>query len=495
MTTNDAAQKTSIRSTRHWGPLARLVAMVLRCAVHIFFREIEIVGAEKLPRGVPLVLVANHVNGIVDPLLVGLLRLRARFLAKSTLWKNPVIRPLLSLTGAIPVYRRQDPGADASRNTDSFERCHAALAQGDVIALFPEGKSHSEAALAPLKTGAARIVLETAAKHPSLGIRVVPVGLSFDAKALFRSRAVVRVGEPIDPAAERGVYGMDEWAAVRRLTGRIAAALEAVTVNYPSWDEGRLIERAVDVYAHAELELPTALPLAERCALYAEFAGGYRDLIARQPERLQRMTQSVRRYDSLLSSLRLRDEQVVARYPVRLVGRFVWRSVAFLAVWLPLAFAGTILNWLPYRFIGIAARRFAPEQDVAATYKLLGGVLIFPLWWALCAAVAGWQFGAVAGFCAAPAAAVCGYLAMLFHERRAQLWDEARAYVLLGSRRALATELTRRRAAVSTELRDLITAYRIAPPETAGEPPAVPAAGRPSAGPRFSLEESRRHAG
>ena len=57
--------------------------------MRVFFRDIEIVGADTIPAAVPVVLVANHVNGIVDPLLVGLLRLRVRFLAKSTLCRTP----------------------------------------------------------------------------------------------------------------------------------------------------------------------------------------------------------------------------------------------------------------------------------------------------------------------------------------------------------------------------------------------------------------------
>src|ERR1041384_4770224 len=65
---------------------------------------------------------------------------------------------------------------------------------GGSLALVPEGKSHSDPALQPLKTGAARIVLEAERKLPGLGVRIVPVGLLFDRKGKFRSRALVQVG-------------------------------------------------------------------------------------------------------------------------------------------------------------------------------------------------------------------------------------------------------------------------------------------------------------
>ena len=72
------------------------------------------------------------------------------------------------------------------------------------MALFPEGHSHNEPRRLPLKTGAARIALETEARHGPLGLKIVPVGLTYDEKGKFRSRVLVRVGDPIDPAPEAG---------------------------------------------------------------------------------------------------------------------------------------------------------------------------------------------------------------------------------------------------------------------------------------------------
>ena len=332
-----------IETPRRWGLPARAVAAMLRRALHVFFRDIEIVGAEKIPHGVPLVLVANHVNGIIDPLLVGLLGLHARFVAKSTLWTHPIIRPLLSLTGAIPVYRHQDAGVDTTRNGDSFARCHEALADGEAIVIFPEGKSHNGSSLAPLKTGAARIVLEAETKYGDLGVRIVPIGLAFDAKGSFRSRAVVRVGDPIDPSAERRDYRVDRWPAVVRLTARIARGLDSVMLSYESSEGAR----------------------------HAEGAD-----VGRRIEKLWSLATT------------------------------------------PLAVLGTIANWPPYRLVGTIAERFGREADVLATYKLFAGVLLFPLWWLLCAVAAAHIGGIPAGSAVALGGPASAWLALSFQERR-----------------------------------------------------------------------------
>jgi hypothetical protein len=137
------------------------------------------------------------------------------------------VAPLLLVAGAVPVYRRQD-GLDTARNLDAFRRCRSALARGEALLLFPEGTSHSHPYRLPLKTGAARIALGTVEGQGPLGLRVVPVGLRYEAKGEFRSRVFIQVGEPLDPSPERERYAREGRAAVRALTTRIAHGLDAV---------------------------------------------------------------------------------------------------------------------------------------------------------------------------------------------------------------------------------------------------------------------------
>jgi glycerol-3-phosphate O-acyltransferase/dihydroxyacetone phosphate acyltransferase len=416
-----------------------------------------VIGQQRVPVGHPLVVVANHVSGLVDPLLIlGTLPVTPRFLAKHTLFRNPLIAPFLRLAGVLPVYRPRDSSGAQDANREVFARCRELLATGGSIALFPEGTSHSEPALVPLRTGAARIVLETEAEFPGLGVRVLPVGLTFEAKGEFRSRALVQIGEPLDPAPEVQLAVADAAPAVRALTARIDAALKSVTLNYGSWDEARLIGRAAEIFARRDTPLPTQLRLGERFALHRVLIDNYSELARAYPERTAAAAAAIDSYDRLLAAARLRDDQVVAAYPWRGVARFAARMAFRLLVHLPLAAVGILLNWPTYRLVGTLAGRLTDETDLPATYKLFGGLLLFPATWlaeawgaavwahrAGMTAPAAWLAG-VATALLAPASA---YAALRFDDARARLVRESRAFLLLRARGRLADELKGRRLA------------------------------------------------
>jgi 1-acyl-sn-glycerol-3-phosphate acyltransferase len=377
--------------------------------MRLFFREVEVQGAERIPRGVPLMILANHVNNLIDPMLImGFVGGRPRFLAKSTLWSHPIVAPLLVFIGAVPVYRSRD-GAPVARNLETFARCREVLAQGGSIALFPEGGSHNEPAPLPLKTGAARIVLETLARDGAPGLRVIPVGLVYEDKERFRSRVLVHVGEPVDPAPHKDAYAQAPRAAVRALTARLAAGLSAVTAPFASWEEARLIDRAVDLAAEAE---PGALRMSERWALWRSFVARYAVMEREDPERAGRLVGALRGYDEERRRLGLREWDL-ASWPDR-----GWRArLRDAREWAAMT-PGFLLNWVPFRLNALVSNRLTSSPDQPASYKVLGALLFFPLWWALEAAVAWALGGPLAAAAVVIAAPLAGALFLRVHDRR-----------------------------------------------------------------------------
>lgn len=447
---------------RAWLDVAALALTRLLAAV--FYREVEVRGIENVPATGPVVFVANHGNSLVDPLLlIARLPRRVRFLAKSTLWRNPLLVPLLSLSGAVPVYRRQD-GVDTARNQDTFARCHEELRDGHAIALFPEGISYHAPALQPLRTGAARIAKDAP------GTRIVPVGLTFEDKARFRSRVLLVVGAPLEPAEEE---------PARDLTERIEKALRAVTLNAESFDVSRLVERAVEVYAADTRPLPGRAELSEHFSLRRVFGESYAEAREKHPERVERIERMAARYDGMLTGMGLRDDQVTARYPLRHATAYLGNRVGMLALALPVAALGTLLCYLPYRLPGGVAWLVRRQHDLSATYKILTGLLALPVFWALEGLAVARAAGTTAGVVTAIAAPLSGWFALRFHESHGSLWREIGAYLTLRLRPQRAAELRSLRAEIRAEISALIASLG------AGEPggSAVPRPGPSTAAP------------
>ena len=219
--------------------------LFVRLVLGVFFRRVEVLGEDRLPVSEASIYVGNHGNSLIDPALaLGWLPRGIRFLAKSTLWRHPIVAPFVHLAGAVPVYRQKDAGVDTRRNRETFSRSHEILAAGGSIALFPEGVSHDEPQLQALKTGAARIALGTLRQHPDLNLQIVPFGLHFENRTRFRSAVLIEIGSSVSPEPFLTEEGETDRQAVNRLTLSIERALRRVTVNYDSWEEAHLIRRA-----------------------------------------------------------------------------------------------------------------------------------------------------------------------------------------------------------------------------------------------------------
>src|SRR6478735_5859949 len=162
--------------------LRQIIHAVISIALRLFFRRIEVVGVDRVPKAGPLLFVLNHPNGLVDPALVFVsLPRRVSFLAKSTLFDNRIGAFVLRTFEILPVYRRVDAGAKLESNSVTFDNCFELLRRGRCIAIFPEGISHDAPQLQKMKTGAARIALGAVSDRlsPAVGLKIVPVGLYY----------------------------------------------------------------------------------------------------------------------------------------------------------------------------------------------------------------------------------------------------------------------------------------------------------------------------
>jgi glycerol-3-phosphate O-acyltransferase/dihydroxyacetone phosphate acyltransferase len=423
-----------------------------RVLIRVFFRSIEIQDGEHLPADGPVVLVANHTNGLVDGLLLmAALRRYPRFLGKSTLFAIPPLWPFLKLAGVISVYRSMDAGT-GDHNVSALATSHALLRDGGMVAVFPEGISHDEVTLQPLRTGAARIALEAAADARAEDLVTVAVGLVYDAKARFRSRALVRVGQPVKVAQWADAYRRDERATVRAVTEDVAAQLERVNPSFSSWAQAARLSWIAELVVRGPGEDPSGgAGLADRVHVATCLA-------ARQdacPESLEKLFEDFATYERDLELLGVSDAQLVTGSRRRRLSlRVAWSALGALVA-LPFAAIGALVHIVPFQIMKQIGKR-PTNESIKATVKLLGCLFLFAAAYAVVGVLVGRAYGAWAGLGAALAAPLCGFVTVRLLERVRRFGGLAEGYRIIRAHRDILGPVLTHRAAVVRDARSIL---------------------------------------
>jgi len=176
---------------------------LLNQSVSLYYRRIEVAGAERIPENGPAIIVANHPNSVADAFLVAarLTPRKINFIAKDTITGAPVVGWLVRQFGVVGVarayeYERQRDMA-RQRNEAAIGTCIPRLLAGEVVVIFGEGISTDLRRLHMIRKGAMRFgyAAERAAGF-QLGLKWIPVGINYSAKERFRSDVALRIGEP-----------------------------------------------------------------------------------------------------------------------------------------------------------------------------------------------------------------------------------------------------------------------------------------------------------
>lgn len=458
----------------------RILRSIVRAALRLFFREIDVEGREHLPADRGGLLVAWHPNGIIDAgIMLAAFPGHVVFGARDGLLRWPIIGWVMRKMGTVPIYRAKDhagEGESARResNARSLDALAAAIASGSFSALFPEGQSHDAPYVTALKSGAARLFLraremavgeggrgvgegkreEEGARRsetttasasgargaadtsspgrgrpgggdrvergatvehrpppappvregraePASGGRgdladspearalpppvIVPVGLHYDAKAVFRSDVLVVFHPPLALPPE---------ATARDLTAAMQVALDLAVNSTDDWDLHHTMMRAASLVraeaASREGRRAERAPIAVRRLDFEQMWNGYHARRETHPEEIEALRREVAAYRRKLGLLGMDDADLDRRQrsaPARLVVTGLQGALAYVVL-RPLLLIGMIVNAPPYWALKPLARRFASAEKDTATIKLLGGLVLFPLAWIAAALLA-----------------------------------------------------------------------------------------------------------
>ncbi|MCI0487838.1 MAG: 1-acyl-sn-glycerol-3-phosphate acyltransferase [Blastocatellia bacterium] len=167
-----------------------LIKLIGRALFRLLF-SVEYHGLENVPETGPVIIAGNHPS-YLDPALVGLpVKRTIKFMAWDALFKVPLLGQVIRAMGAFPVDIRRGKGEAA------YREALRVLESGYALGIFPEGQRSERGPMGELRTGTARLAIET-------GAPIVPVtiGGAFRAWPKWRllpkpASIVVRYHEPV----------------------------------------------------------------------------------------------------------------------------------------------------------------------------------------------------------------------------------------------------------------------------------------------------------
>jgi len=429
-------------------PVLRFIYLLLRlmagAAVSVFYRRRTVLGREHLRFEGPAIVVSNHPSTLMEPLNVGLhIRQEMFFLANYGLFKNPVSRWLLTRLYCIPVKRREDVAEGEARDNDAaFEQSFRHLEKKGVLYIAAEGVSWMHRWVRDFKTGAARIAFGSESRNGwGLGVKIVPVGLSYSAPNLFRSEMVIQYGEPVLAADWATAWQQNPDQAVNDLTAELQRRVTALSIHARDEEGERHLGHWEEI-ARNEQPLPPEAAF-RRSQIFTE---------KHLDDAPLRADTDV--YFQDLHSVALTDAGLAQQSAVRPSCWPTLADAALLVLGLPLAALGGAVWFLPCWLPWLLARRLGLYIGYDPTVKALAGFFTFPLGlWAAATAVQ-W-----AGFCQKwPPSLLWVALvgAGLFAERYldvcGRVWERWQAWRFVQQFPAQADALARQRAAIVARL-------------------------------------------
>ncbi len=198
-------------------PIYRLLRVLVHGINRLAFRT-TVDGAEKVPDEGPVIIAPVHRSFIDFFVASEVTRRKLHYMAKDSLWKNPLLAKVLPSVGAFPVHRE-------SADREALRRAQQVLEAGEVLILFPEGERRTGPVVADLHEGVAFLAART-------GATVVPVGIGGSATVMPKGQRLPRprhihlvVGDAMPPPERTGT-GRISRSRIHELTERLASKIQ-----------------------------------------------------------------------------------------------------------------------------------------------------------------------------------------------------------------------------------------------------------------------------
>ena len=420
--------------------------------VVLFYKKIEVSGAHQLDNNRPVILCANHSNALADAVLLQYTSKRLIHpLARSGLFKNPILKIILSVWQAVPVYRKQDSDEGAVDNDAMFSKAYEMLANNEVLMIFPEGQSHSDLHLRQIKTGISRIALGYKEKYNEFPL-IIPVGLNFTNTIKFRSNVYIKFGDPLEISENLVVSNKQD---IKDLTQDIMNAMKDLVLEVDEIEDLLFVQQ-VERFFSLRHKKSRERNLSQKFKSHKLLLSVHDYLHHEVPDKIKSFKVHLRHFNRLCYRLGISDYNLSVRYNSQVVRRFILRSLFMILIMFPIGLLGFINSFMPYLLTKLSTKLLSKGKDQYDTTKILTGTLFFGLFWFIQARFVYEFFGLNISLFYIVMLIPTSLMALLIEREQAQIIDSLRVFIILLRKSSLRRYLLKRRKSIEKELADLV---------------------------------------
>jgi 1-acyl-sn-glycerol-3-phosphate acyltransferase len=336
----------------------------------IFFRKIDVLGAEKLQHGKPAILIANHPASFLDAMVLAVFLGRPiHFYVRGDIFAHPLVYSILTKLHMIPIFSREHGTGNLSKNKATFDRGRKLLSAGNLLLIFPEGFSRQSKQAEPFKKGAARVALQTAfddGKADHLHIQTIALNYSHHG---FGANLFIRVGDTLELGQYETAYREFPAQAVNRLTADMQTMFEENVIHLKKGERTETAEALMRMAYHDHPENKEGYFWASRniCERVAEM----------DDETYAAFHSKLERYHQLLTANKIDDISLSTNAGQ---SKSNWPNLFLL---LPFFVMGTIIWWIPGKISKWITDKTVTRIDFYTS--VYNGVLGFMglIWWVL----------------------------------------------------------------------------------------------------------------
>lgn len=360
---------------------------IVKISLFIFFKKIVVTGKENIPGNGPLIIVANHPNTLMDPLIIGsITKQKIGFIANAGLFKNKLLSRIFRYFHVIPIYRKEDmmPGMKPD-NKNTFVKCHEYLGKGKTLLTFPEGSSLYELKLREIKTGTARIALSfEELKNFEGNLKIVPIALDYSDSIQFRSMVSVTVNRSISVHKYKQSFLNHQSEAILELTEDIRKELAKNIPHTSGKDQEDLLIKAHKFYtAYKEPMADLYLDPKRSLILRNQVSKALTHLYKHNPGLYQEIQIKLGAFFNMLKAERLTtgfftDKFLQKNKSLVFLGYFSKFILLF-----PIYVFGLFINYLPYILPSKLFKALKIDIEYKTSVEMITGIITFPLFYFL----------------------------------------------------------------------------------------------------------------